>query len=97
MVGRETRQSWRKLPLGIGADTRQIAAVSLTAKQVDDGAGAGPLLDARAEAGIGRWGQIIGDALRAHKEKCRATEVGVAVHALNRMWELARPNDVRIA
>jgi hypothetical protein len=52
---------------------------------------------ALAEVAIGRWKQVIGDELRAHKDACRATEVDVAVHALNRMWELGRPNYVRIA
>ena len=52
---------------------------------------------ARAEAAIARWKQVIGDALRSHKDECRATEVEVAVHALNRMLELGRPISVRIA
>ncbi len=49
----------------------------------------------KAEAAIGRWKQVIGDRLRSHKDGCRATEVAVAVHALNRMLELGRPNYVR--
>jgi transposase len=52
---------------------------------------------ARVEATMGRWKQVIGDELRAHTDKRRATEVAVAVHALNRMLELGRPNYVRIA
>ena len=51
---------------------------------------------ARAEAAIGRWKQVIGDGLRARTDERRATEVNVAVHALNRMLELGRPNYVRI-
>ena len=51
----------------------------------------------RAEAAIGRWKQVIGDGLRSRKDECRATEVGVAVHALNRMLEFGRPKYVRIA
>ena len=43
--GTRTRRSWRKLHLGIDADTGQIVAVSLTAKEVDDGAEVGALLD----------------------------------------------------
>ena len=50
---------------------------------------------ARAEAAIGRWKQVIGDGLRARTDERRATEVDVAVHALNRMLELGRPNYVR--
>jgi hypothetical protein len=39
---------------------------------------------------------VIGDRLRSHTDERRATEVNVAVHALNRMLELGRPNYVRI-
>ena len=52
---------------------------------------------ARAEAAIARWKQVIGDALRSHKDERRATEVDVGVYALNRMLELGRPISVRIA
>ncbi len=52
---------------------------------------------ARVEATMGRWKQVIGDELRAHTDERRATEVEVAVHALNRMLELGRPTYVRIA
>src|SRR5918995_1159124 len=51
---------------------------------------------ARAEAAIGRWKQVIGDGLRARTDQRRATEVNVAVHALNRMLEFGRPNYVRV-
>ncbi len=52
---------------------------------------------ARVEATMSRWKQVIGDELRAHTDERRATEVAVAVHALNRMLELGRPNYVRVA
>jgi hypothetical protein len=45
---------------------------------------------------MGRWKQVIGDGLHARTDQCRATEVAVAVHALNRMSELGRLNYVRI-
>ena len=173
--GAKTRRSWRKLHIGLDADTGQIVAAALTAKEVDDGAEVGPLLDqvpglvasftgdgaydqdgvsaavaerhpeaaiivpprstavpsetarteptqrdrhlhgiaehgraawqkasgytkrARAEAAIGRFKQVIGDGLRSRTDERRATEVNVAVHALNRMLELGRPICVRIA
>ena len=173
--GTKTRRSWRKLHIGLDADTGQIVAAALTTKEVDDGAEVGPLLDqvpgllasftadgaydqegvavtvaerhpdaaiivpprstavpseaaetaptqrdrhlqsiaehgraawqkasgytrrARAEAAVGRFKQVIGDALRSRTDRRRATEVGVAVHALNRMLELGRPISVRIA
>ena len=52
---------------------------------------------ARAEAAIGRFKQVIGDGLRLRTDGRRATEVDVAVHALNRMTELGRPSYVRTA
>ncbi len=52
---------------------------------------------ARAEATMNRWKQVIGDELRAHTDERRATEVAVAVHALNRMLDLGRPSYVRVA
>ena len=52
---------------------------------------------ARAEAAISRFKQMIGDGLRSRTDDRRATEVDVAVHALNRMSELGRPNYVRTA
>jgi hypothetical protein len=52
---------------------------------------------ARAEAAISRFKQVIGDGLRSRADERRATEVDVAVHALNRMLELGRPISVRVA
>ncbi len=43
--GTKTRRSWRKLHIGVDAETSQIVAASLTAKEVDDGAEVGLLLD----------------------------------------------------
>jgi len=44
---------------------------------------------ARVEATMNRWKQVIGDELRAHTDERQATEVAVAVHALNRMLDPA--------
>jgi len=43
--GTRTRRSWRKLHLGVDANTGQIVAAALTGKEVDDAAQMGPLLD----------------------------------------------------
>jgi hypothetical protein len=43
--GARTRRSWRKLHLGVDADTGEIVAAALTSKDVDDGSQVGPLLD----------------------------------------------------
>ena len=49
MAGREARRkgarSWRKLHIGVDADTGQIIAAELTSKDVDDGSQVGPLLE----------------------------------------------------
>jgi hypothetical protein len=52
---------------------------------------------ARAEAAIGRFKRVISDGLRSRTDRRRATEVDVAIHALNHMLELGRPISVRIA
>jgi hypothetical protein len=46
----------------------------------------------RVEAAIGRYKQVIGDGLRARKDQRRTTEVGIAVHVLNRMLAFGRPD-----
>src|SRR5271169_2342436 len=43
--GTRTRRAWRKLHIGVDADTGEIVAVELTDPHVDDGAQVGPLLD----------------------------------------------------
>jgi hypothetical protein len=52
---------------------------------------------ALVEAAISRLKRVIGNALRSRTEHRRATEVAIAVHALNQMLELGRPKSVRIA
>ena len=43
--GTRTRRSWRKLHIGVDADTGEIVAAALTSNDVDDGSQVGPLLD----------------------------------------------------
>jgi hypothetical protein len=43
--GTKIRRSWRKLHLGVDADTGAITAAELTTNDVDDGSQVGPLLD----------------------------------------------------
>ncbi len=52
---------------------------------------------ALVEADIARFKRVIGDALRSHTDGRQATEVAIAVRALNRMLELGRPEYVRLA
>ena len=52
---------------------------------------------AMAEAAISRYKRVIGDTLRARTEPGQATEVAIAVRALDRMLALGRPESVRIA
>ena len=64
----------------------------------------GPMKRARAEAAMSRFKRLIGDVrrtsrfdgLRSRTDRRRATEVDVAVYALNRMSDLD-PNYVRTA
>jgi hypothetical protein len=49
------------------------------------------------ETAISRFKQVIGDALRSRTNGRRATEVAIAISALNRMLELRRPESVRVA
>ena len=43
--GTRTRRSWRKLHIGVDADTGRILAATLTTSNVDDASQVGPLLD----------------------------------------------------
>lgn len=51
---------------------------------------------ARAEAAISRFKQVTGDGLHSRTDQRRTTKVDIAVHALNRMSELGRPNYSRV-
>ncbi len=52
---------------------------------------------ALVEADVSRWKRVIGDGLRSQTDGRQATEVAIAVQALNRMLDLRRPEHVRIA
>ena len=52
---------------------------------------------ALAEAQIGRYKRVIGNALRSHTEEARRAEVAIADHVLNRMNDLGRPKSVRVS
>ena len=52
---------------------------------------------ALAEAAVSRYKRVIGDTLRSRTDRRQATEVVIAVRALNRMLEFGRPESVRIA
>jgi hypothetical protein len=172
--GTQRRRDWRKLHIGVDADTGQVLASELTTSDVDDGSQVKPLLDQSAaplasfigdgaydqagvygtiasrhpdaevivpprstavlsqdaettptqrdrhlqniaehgrigwqkrsrytrralvESAISRFKRVIGDALRSRTDLRRATEIAIAVRALNRMLELGRPKAVRI-
>jgi hypothetical protein len=67
--GAKTRRSWRKLHVGLDADTGRIVAAELTRKETDDGSQAGALLDRIA----GPLASFTGDAA------CDSNDVYVAV------------------
>jgi Transposase DDE domain len=52
---------------------------------------------ALVETSMSRFKRVIGDALRSRTDRCRATEIAIAVSALNRMFELGHPKSVRTA
>jgi hypothetical protein len=52
---------------------------------------------ALVESQIGRFKRVIGDVLRSPTDQRRATEVIIAVAALNCMLELGRPKSALIA
>ena len=72
---------------------QQIAQTGQMSWQCDSGYN----LRALVEAQIGRFKQVIGDALRSHGDEAQATEIAVAVEILNRMLDLGRPKSVRVA
>jgi hypothetical protein len=49
------------------------------------------------EAAVSRLKRVIGDALHSRTDQRRATEIAIAVGALNRMLALGRPKSIRIA
>jgi hypothetical protein len=51
---------------------------------------------AKVEASIGRYKRVTGDTLRSRTDETEATEIAIAVAALNRMLEFGRPKYVRI-
>jgi hypothetical protein len=51
---------------------------------------------ALVEANIARFKRVIGGGLHSRTDGRRATEVAIAVRALNRMLELGRPEYVRL-
>ena len=173
--GTKTRRAWRKLHIGVDADTGRILAATLTTNDVDDVASqvsalldpAGPLASftadgaydqdgvygevarrspdaavivpprssavpsatavtaptqrdrhlqmiakqgrrhwqkasgyhwrALVEADISRFKRVIGDGLRSRTDRRRGTEIALAVGVLNRMLELERPENIRLA
>ncbi len=173
--GATMRRAWRKLHVGMDADTGRILAATLTTGDVVDASQVGPLLDqvtapitsftadgaydqdgvyaavaarhpeaivvvpprssavpsntadttpsqrdrhpraiaehgrkawqvtsgycwrALVEADISRLKRVTGGSLRSRTDQRRATEVSIAVEALNRMLELGRPEYVRLA
>jgi hypothetical protein len=51
---------------------------------------------ALAEAAIGRYKRVIGDALRSLTDGRLSDRGGIAVRVLNRMLDLGRPKSIRV-
>ncbi|KAA0578720.1 IS5 family transposase [Azospirillum sp. Sh1] len=52
---------------------------------------------ALVETSFSRWKRVIGDGLRFRTDDRRTTEIAIAVRILNRMFDLERPDCVRVA
>ncbi len=73
--GTSRRRSWRKLHIGVDADTGQIVAAALTTDDIDDGSQVGPMLDQidrpiAAFAGDGAYDQesVYGEVAVSHPD-----------------------------
>ena len=67
----KTRRSWRKLHIGVDADTGQIIAAELTRKDADDGSQVGPLLGQIARPVASFTGDGAYDRDDVYREVCR--------------------------
>ena len=52
---------------------------------------------ALVEAFYSRWKRVIGDSLRFRTEDRQNTEIAIAIRILNHMFDLGRPDSVRVA
>ena len=66
-----TRRSWRKLHIGVDADTGQIIAAELTDNDVDDGSRVGPLFEQIAGPVASFTGDGAYDRDDVYREVCR--------------------------
>src|SRR6202023_460542 len=80
-----TRRSWRKLHIGVDADTGEIIAAELTGKDVDDGSQVGPLLEQIAGPVASFTGDGAYDRDGVYREVCQrhpdAAVIGAAAFA----------------
>jgi hypothetical protein len=67
----KVRRSWRKLHIGVDADTGQIIAAELTGKDVDDGSQVGPLLEQIAAPVASFTGDGAYDRDDVYREVCQ--------------------------
>lgn len=86
--GTAKRRSWRKLHIGIDADSGEIVAFDLTS---------GYNRRSKVEAAISRYKRVVGEALKSRDDARRVTDVAIAIKSLNRMSELGQANFVRVA
>ena len=82
---------WQARSLRLLATVRTIETTSTVQKA------SGYNWRALVETDINRYKRVIGDTLRSRTDARRATEVGIAIRAPNRMLKLGRPASVRIA
>lgn len=57
----------------------------------------GPIFIRPLQGAMSRYKRIIGDTLHAHSRPAQRVETQIAVHVLNRMLALGRPESARAA
>ena len=67
----KVRRSWRKLHIGVDADTGEIIAAELTGKDIDDGSQVGPLLEQIARPVASFTGDGAYDRDDVYREVCQ--------------------------
>jgi hypothetical protein len=105
VAGREARQrrrSWRKLHIGVDAETGQILASELTTSDVDDGSQVRALLDQITDplasfTGDGAYDQAGIDGTVAQRHPAAQTIAGYKVMAMIREGQVVSvpANDIR--
>jgi len=102
--GYSKRRTWRKIHVGMCADSGQIVVSAMTSNNVSDDEGRslwkqeiGYHRRSQVETFMFRYKTILGERLAARKQWTQATEVAIKLDVLNRMTELGMPKSYKVA